>query len=288
MKIQMNRLLLNAIKKFTIAGLSVGILMTLNSGCGLLPFPSPNIPSTPSVQPAEESLPTPIEETEGVNQAAPEAPPAPNANDARQTVQNFLTAVQLDANSSLATQLLSPLLQAEAAQGEGLQTTLLKTAETIPSFEVSAARLNQDGQAADVEATLFLQKPVNMGFTLLSMDGMWKINEIKVITTAGDYPTTPEEVVQTFLIAYQERPDDMSNYLTATRRGNLPPGGSVGMLQILGSLEGVLVKSAVVNPDPPIAVIVAIIKSGGIDSQRQFILNRENDRWGIDEIQTIQ
>ncbi|MHC1781678.1 MAG: hypothetical protein AB9891_02760 [Anaerolineaceae bacterium] len=60
------------------------------------------------------------------------------------------------------------------------------------------------------------------------------------------------------------------------------------MLQILGSLEGVLVKSAIVNPDPPVAVIVAMIKSGGIDSQRQFILNRDNDRWGIDEIQIIE
>ncbi|MHC1781679.1 MAG: hypothetical protein AB9891_02765 [Anaerolineaceae bacterium] len=217
MKIKINGFYFTALKKNAIAGLSAGILLALASGCGLQSLTSSILPSALTVQPAAENLPTPIEATETANQAAPAAAPAPNADDARQTVQNFLTAVQLDANSSLATQLLSPLLQAEATQGEELQTALLKTSETIPSFEVSAARLSQDGQAADLEATLFLQKPVNMGFTLLSMDGMWKINAIKVLTTGGDYPSTPEGVVQAFLIAYQERPDDMSNYLTGTQ-----------------------------------------------------------------------
>jgi hypothetical protein len=48
-----------------------------------------------------------------------------------------------------------------------------------------------------------------------------------------------------------------------------------------------MIQSVVVNPDPPTAAIQALIKSGGVESRRQFILIRDGGLWGIDEIQTV-
>jgi hypothetical protein len=230
-----------------------------------------------------ENPPQPAGEIETAEQPAP----LPDAAGARQTVIDFLTAVQLDANSSLALQLLTTELQIRAAQPEGLQAALLKTGESISSFEVSAAGISRNGAQADIEATLYLGTPHNLAFTLIAEDGFWKINEIRSLADGEGYPGQPEGVVQAFLIAYQESPDEMSGYLTAGRRANQPPGGSVGMLRILGPLEGLMVQSVVVNPDPPTAAIQALIKSGGIESRRQFILILEGGLWGIDEIQTV-
>lgn len=268
-------------------GFSLILLLVLSlsllSGCSLTDLTSSTKPTT-SAQPENN----PTAEAPATEVLPVQATPKPlTSEEARQTVKDFLTAVQLDANSSLAAQLLSPFYQQEVAQSQ-LQSAVLKTTETIPSFEVSAAQLNNDGKQAEVEATLFLAKPVNLNFSLVSYDTGWKINEVKTLISGSDYPSTPEGVVQSFLIAYQESPDDMSDYVTGSRRSNFPPGGSVGMLQILGPLEGVLIKSAVVNPDPPFAAIVAIVKAGGIESQRQFILNKENDRWGIDLIEVVK
>lgn len=254
--------------------LFVSLVALLVAGCSHQPPATLAAENTTSPEPE-------IQRTE-ITMPADAAPALPTADDARQTVQNFLTALQLDSNSPLATQLLTSTLAANASAAGNLQEALLNTSESIPSFEVSAARIEPEGQGARAEATIYFQKPVNFEFSLVVVDGSWKIAEI---TLAGEYPSTPEEVVQAFLIAYQENPDAMSSFLTPTRRAIQPPGGSVGMLQILGSLEGVLVKSVVVNPaEPPQAAIVVLIRSGGVDSQRQFVLVNEHGRWGIDQI----
>lgn len=263
--------------------LLLALSLSLFSGCSLTNLASSIMPTT-SVEP--ENNPT-AEAPATKVLPAQDTPQPLTGEDARQTVKDFLTAIQLDANSSLAAQLLSPFYQQEVAQNQ-LQSAVLKTTETIPSFEVSAAQLSNDGNQADVEVTLYLAKPVNLNFSLINHDTGWKIDKVKTLISASDYPSTPEGVVQAFLIAYQESPDDMSDYVTGTRRSHLPPGGSVGMLQILGPLEGVLIKSAVVNPDPPFAAILAIVKAGGIESQRQFLLDKENERWGINQIDVIQ
>lgn len=267
----------------SIIGLLAVIMLALSTGCGMQDLTSAVLPSVPTAEFLDENPSEPVAEIETGDQPAP----APDAGEARQTVVDFLTAVQLDANSSLALQLLTMELQMRAAQSEGLQAALLKTTESIPSFEVSAAGISHNGAQAEVEATLYLEYPLNIAFTLIAVDGFWKIGEIRPLATGEEYPGQPEGVVQAFLIAYQERPDQMSGYLTAARRANQPPGGSVGMLRILGPLEGVMIQSVVVNPDPPTAAIQALIKSGGVESRRQFILIRDGGLWGIDEIQTV-
>ncbi len=264
-----------------IPGLLAVMILALSTGCGMQDLVPAVLPSVPSADSPVENQPQPAAEIETADQPAP----LPDAGEARQTVVDFLTAVQLDANSSLALQLLTVDLQTQAVQPEGLQAVLLKTTESIPSFEVSAAGISRNGEEAEVEATLYLEYPLNVAFTLFAVDGFWKISEIRPLSSGGEYPGQPEGVVQAFLIAYQERPDEMSGYLADARRTNQPPGGSVGMLQILGPLQGVVVKSAVVNPDPPLAAIHVMIKSGGIESERLFILIKDGGLWGIDEIQ---
>lgn len=267
----------------SIAGLLAVVLLVLSTGCGTQELASAVLPAVPTSLAMTENQPQPAADPETTGQSAP----LPDAADARQTAADFLTAVQLDANSILALQLLTTDLQMRAAQPEGLQAALLNTTESFPSFEASAAGISRNGTQAEIEATLYLDPPRNIALTLIVVDGFWRISEIRPLAIGEEYPGQPEGVVQAFLIAYQERPDEMSGYLTASRRANQPPGGSVGMLRILGPLEGLVVQSVVVNPDPPTAAIQVLIKSGGIESPRQFILIQDGGLWGIDEIQTV-
>lgn len=102
----------------------------------------------------------------------------------------------------------------------------------------------------------------------------------------GDYPTTPEGVVQAFLNAYQEEPDQMVQYLSQGQQAQSPEEDGTNLLQVEGDIDGFAVQSAAVSVDPPGAVIVVAIQTGGTEALRRFSLTKESEKWVIDLIET--
>lgn len=99
-----------------------------------------------------------------------------------------------------------------------------------------------------------------------------------------DYPATPEGVVQAFLNAYQEQPDQMGQYLRQAQQAS--EEDKANLLQIEGDIDGFAIQSAAVSVDPPGAVIVVAIQTGGTEALRRFSLTRQNEKWVIDIIET--
>jgi hypothetical protein len=100
------------------------------------------------------------------------------------------------------------------------------------------------------------------------------------------YPTSPEEVVQSFLAASQDDPMGMVQYLSSERQENLPAEGALSMLDMDAPIEGFTIQSAAVNPDPPLAQVNVALQAGGIRYDRQFFLKQQNGFWFIDAILT--
>lgn len=96
------------------------------------------------------------------------------------------------------------------------------------------------------------------------------------------YPAAPEEVVQAFLLAAQQTPDQMAQYLASSVE--IPAGGPIKLLNISGSLKSFELLSGSVNPDPPAASIKVQITVGSKTGQRTFILTQTDDKWVITKI----
>lgn len=204
-------------------------------------------------------------------------------NQVRSTVTGFLTALQNDPSGASAQAFLGPTLQQQVSAGTS--TASLGGMEgTVPAFELSAVTFAADTARAFVDASLLYATPLNTRFELVKTDGGWKIDSITSQQGDAGYPSSPEMVVQIFLTAYQEAPDQMNQFLSSTRLEQLPPGGAVGMLNINGSLEGSMIDSAAVNPDPPMAAITVTMRVGGQDQTRIFSLIKEDGRWKITNI----
>ncbi len=205
-------------------------------------------------------------------------------NGVRQTVTDFFAALQADASGASSMAYLTPNLQGQVNGGAGL-AGLVGMQGSLPAFELSAVTFAADAGKANVEASVLYQQPLNLRFTLTNTDAGWKIDTITQLQGEAGYPPTPEMVVQTFLTAYQEAPDQMNQFLSSARLQDLPPGGAVGMLNINGTLEGSMVDSAAVNPDPPMAEITVTMRVGGQDQTRMFSLIKENGQWKITNVQ---
>ena len=199
---------------------------------------------------------------------------------ARQVVIEFLSSLQSDPTGKKAETYLGPTLMKKVSGGEPV-INLLGAENSIPKFELSAVSFSPDAAKASVDATLLYQTPLNKRFILVLDGSIWKIDDITSLEGAASYPPTPEQVVQAFLTAYQESPDQMVKYLSKMRLNELPPGGAVGMLNINGSLEGSMIDLAAVNPNPPNAAITVIMRVGGNDLTRVFTLTKENEQWKI-------
>jgi hypothetical protein len=212
------------------------------------------------------------------------APLSELENSARQTVSDFLTAMQSDPAGKKAEAFLSPALLKTVSGGKSIDQ-VLNVQSNVPKFQVSAVTFSPDANQASVDVSLLFQAPVNRRIVLVRSGSSWKIDSVLSLEGEAGYPPTPELVVESFLSAYQVAPDQMNKYLSSMRLQQLPPGGAVNMLNITGSLAGSMVQSAAVNPDnPPSAAITVNIRVGDKDVTRLFTLSKENNQWKIDNI----
>jgi hypothetical protein len=103
----------------------------------------------------------------------------------------------------------------------------------------------------------------------------------------GDYPSTPERVVQAFLNAYTQNPDEMNVYLSASRIATLPDEGALALLGFSGSLNGIGVQKGAYSPDPPTSIVQVNLKVNKKQLRLRFTMVVENGVWVIDGIETI-
>jgi hypothetical protein len=206
--------------------------------------------------------------------------------DPEKTVTLFLEGKKANADFALTSKLFSANYAAQIKDDAGLVNIFGKEA-VINEYRVGFPALSADSMTATLEATVYLPQPSNVRFSLVLENKEWRIDSINILTKTGEYPTAPEGVVLSFLTSYQEAPDRMSSFLSTARRAQQPPGGATAMLQISGNLEGMVIQSAAVNPDPPTASIVVVIRAGGKDYPRKFVLTRDSTVWGIESIDSI-
>lgn len=281
-------------KKF----LSIFVLILLfGSGCSSLPNLSlptaavlspTQIPVTPAAQnqnPTAAATATVGSVTEQATTALPTMVVLPKI-DPEKTVSLFLDGQKAAANFALTSSLLSAKYAAALKDDAGLKAIFGKDA-VLGEYKVGSPTISEDALTATLESTIYMPQAANIRFSLVLENGEWKIDDITVLSTSGEYPSNPEGVVLGFLTSYQESPDRMSNFLISSRRSQLPPGGATAMLQINGSLEGMVIQSAAVSPEPPTASIIVTIRAGGKDYLKKFLLTRDTTGWGIDAIESV-
>jgi hypothetical protein len=268
--------------------LIVLLVSLLASGCASLPVQIPGISkptqtAAPTQTVAVVATSTPQVKPDLAATITPAMPVMPKV-DPEKTVTLFLDGQKAGATFVLTSNLLSAAYAGKLKDDAGL-AAVFGTADSIGEYKIGSPTYSPDSLKATMDGTIYMPQPSNVRFTLVLENNEWKIDDIVLLTTAEEYPTTPEGVVLSFLTSYQEAPDRMSNFLVPSRRAQQPPGGAGAMLQINGSLEGMVVQSAAVNPDPPTAAIVVIIRAGGKDYPRTFLLTKDTSNWGIDAIE---
>lgn len=235
--------------------------------------------------------------------ATPPPPPAPdqaqagsaaNVPDPKQAVnkvmQDYLTAMQGDLGGQAAQGLLTKSMQDKVTAGASM-ASLLGVQNAYSSFELSDITFSPEGKQAIVEATLnYAESPARRRFVLVSTEDVWKIQMIEAVDaqSQAQYPDKPEDVVQQFLAAYQQAPDQMKRYVSAEMLTKISEGGMADVLQLNGPVEGYIIQSASVSNDPPQAAVTVNLRAGGVDSTRIFFLAAPNGQWQIDALQTPQ
>lgn len=101
---------------------------------------------------------------------------------------------------------------------------------------------------------------------------------------ATAYPSSPEEVVSGFILASQDDPALMVQFLSPARQQTLPDEGPFSILDIDAPIQGYTIKSAAVSPEPPAATVEVIIQAGGRDLTRTFQLTQTNGFWFIESV----
>lgn len=98
----------------------------------------------------------------------------------------------------------------------------------------------------------------------------------------GQYPTSPEGVVEAFLVIYETDPQAARSYLTSGAQAAFDPA----LLQFDANMEGFAIDQAGVNPGPelPGAFIGVGIQVAGREIRRDFTLGMENGQWKIETI----
>jgi hypothetical protein len=164
---------------------------------------------------------------------------------------------------------------------------LLNVQSNFSGFDISSVILSLDAHQASLNVTLNYAIPVVRRFTLTLQSTAWKIQTIDPIQVGDIYPSTPEGVVEAFLIAYQGSPDLMKQYLSSGLITHLPTGGAAGLLGFNGTLQGYVIQSGSGMLNPPGAIVKVALKVGGQDLNRNFTLLQENGKWVIDTIQNV-
>ena len=101
---------------------------------------------------------------------------------------------------------------------------------------------------------------------------------------SSDYPETPEGVVSAFLSAYTQDIEGMLAYLSPAALSSLPAAGPAALLDFDGALQGFLIQSASMMPEPPTALVVVAVDVEGVTGAREFLLSKSEDRWVIDSV----
>ncbi|MDR3575588.1 MAG: hypothetical protein P4L50_17145 [Anaerolineaceae bacterium] len=211
---------------------------------------------------------------------------ARNAADAVSRVTiNFLTAVQSVQAAPTVEPYLGDSLKQRLTSGQ-TYLQLLNVQSNFSGFDISPVILNQDATQANLNVTLNYPLPVVRRFTLTLESANWKIQTITPIQVGDIYPSTPEGVVESFLIAYQGSPDQMKQYLSSGLITHLPASGAAGLLGFKGTLQGYVIQSGSGMLNPPGAIVKVALQVGGQVLNRNFTLLQDNGKWVIDTIQS--
>lgn len=105
---------------------------------------------------------------------------------------------------------------------------------------------------------------------------------------SGVYPTKPEGVLRLYLGGYEEAPDRMVNYMSASLRQQTNSGGPAAALLVSGPVDGFTIQSATVNPDPATAEVRVDLSVGNQTLPRMFYFIKENGNWVISQILAVK
>jgi hypothetical protein len=101
----------------------------------------------------------------------------------------------------------------------------------------------------------------------------------------GEYPSSPEGVVQAFLASYSGNPSESLAFLSSGAQANLNSESFAAVMQFGGAIQGFTIDQAAVNPDIGAFIGVAI-QAAGSETRRDFTLTIENGLWKIEVIST--
>jgi len=247
-------------------------------------LPKPAKPATPtkSTQ-AQAAAPTPPPPPADVS--TPGAGMPNPSEDVKKVLSACLTLLQADANNAQAQEYFTQALKGRVSAGTPVSAILALQAP-FNSFELSGVTFSPDGKQAIVQATLVGATSTVRRFVLVTEGEQWKIQLVETADAPIEYPTTPEGVVQMFLAAYQQAPDQMTIFLTPNLIAKIPAGGSVGdLLQLNGPVEGFVIESASASGNASGAALIVSLRAGGADAMRIFGLVQNNGLWQIDTIE---
>jgi hypothetical protein len=223
--------------------------------------------------------------TPPINQQSSLGSVSRNAADAVSRVTiNFLNDVQSSQAAAAVEPYLGDALKQRLSSGQNY-LHLLNVQSNFSGFDISSVVLNQEANQANLNVTLNYPIPVVRRFTLTLQSASWKIQTIDPIQVGDMYPSTPEGVVEAYLIAYQGSPELMKQYLSSGLLTHLPVGGAAGLLGFSGTLQGYVIQSGSGMLNPPGAIVKVALKVGGQDLNRNFTLLQDNGKWVIDTIQ---
>lgn len=249
-----------------ICGLALFVLMACN-----MPFMGSSVPVVVVTPP--------------INQQSSGSVSRNAADSVNRLVINFLTDVQTSQAASSVEPYLGDALKQRLSSGQTF-LQLMNVQSNFSGFDISPVILNQQGNQATLNATLKYPIPVVRRLTLTLQSTGWKIQAIDPIQVGDIYPSTPEGVVEAFLIAYQGSPELMKQYLSSGLITHLPSGGAAGLLGFNGTLQGYVIQSGSGMLNPPGAIVKVALQVGGKNLNRNFTLLQDGGKWVIDTIQT--
>ncbi len=106
-------------------------------------------------------------------------------------------------------------------------------------------------------------------------------------TEASPQALTPEDIVYSFLTAYEDNPDEMILYLSKSMKESLPGGGIIELLGFNGMVEGLVFQSGSGSPDSDLAVVEVHLQINQQEVIRKFTLLKQNDTWLITAIEQV-
>ena len=259
---------MNKYARTLICGLALFVLLACS-----LPFLGGNVPVVVVTPP--------------VNQLSSSGAVSRNAADAvSRVVINFLNDVQSSQPTTAVAPYLGDTLKQRLTSGQ-TYLQLLNVQSNFNGFDISSVVLNQEANQANLNATLNYPLPVVRRFSLTLQSTGWAIQAIQPIQVGDIYPSTPEGVVEAFLIAYQGSQDQMKQYLSSGLITHLPSGGPAALLGFTGTLQGYVIQSGSGMLNPPGAIVKVGLQVGGKDLDRNFTLLQDNGKWVIDTIQSV-